>query len=653
MGQHANYIIKKSGTTKIYSLLICLLIQSMLAQSQSVPLVDSLTQLLQKNIIEEEQKLSIYNQLAYQFHTSDSTQAIFYAQKAIALSHILANSKEKGEGYKRLGLTHGYYGNSQKAIAYYDTAYLHFQAIPDTNSMIRILNNQGRQLANVGQYEKAIQGYQQAESWLSIEQDSFLLLILQFNHAACLSAAQQHPQTIDFCRKVLPLAFGLDNWYIQMELYSLQGISYTELAEYQPAEIAFNRAFKCIPRATLPVIGANYTSSNPDLESNILNNRALLYIEQNAYEKAYTDLKLAIEILENVDAKHPNGEFYVNLGIATQKMQRFTESEAYFKTGLEKLRLGNQVPLIGETYGYLADLYKETGQGILAHDYLKLAHQIQDSLLSESTQKNLQELHIKYETAKFRQELADTQLQIQAQQHQFSLLLAGIIGLFLLSGLLYYFYYIKQQSRLLALEKKQVELQYGLLRAQMNPHFIFNALNSIHGFFASNQLIRGNEFMGNFSKLVRQILDQSNIKSHLLSKELDTLRLYLDIEKERMDGDMDYTITLSPEVEEDTIELPPLIFQPFVENAVWHGIAPKKEKGHIWINLKMENDHELFCQIKDNGVGLTQKEVQLGDVRTSKGVQITKERLGERGTLSIKNNSTHSGVTVSINILID
>lgn len=622
------------------------------AQSQKDSVIDSLQRLLQTSSIEN-QKLAVYNELAYQLHTSDSTQAITYAKQAIKLAHGLLDTKAKGEGYKRLGLTHGYFGNSQMAINYYDTAYYHFKVIRDTNAMIKILNNRGRQLAEVGQYEKAIQGYLQAGSWISPKKDSMLLLILQFNHAACLSASLQHQQTIDLCQKVLPLSFALNNWYIQTELYSIQGINYTELKNYQAAEKAYNHAYECIPRATLPGIEGNYMSSNPNIESYILNNRALLYLEQAAYEKAYNDLKLATKIVENVNPKHPNGEFYVNLGIAAQGLGDFSESERYFKIGLEKLQLANQLPLIGETFGYLATLYRETGQGILAHDYLKLAHQIQDSLLSENTQKNLQELNIQYETEKFKQELAYTQLQIQEQQHQFNLFLIVVISVFLLSGLLYYFYFIQQKSKLLALEKKQVELQYGLLRAQMNPHFIFNALNSIHGFFASNQLIRGNEFIGKFGKLVRLILDQSSLEAHLLTNELDTLRLYLDMEKERMDGDLDYTITLSAEVEADMIELPPLIFQPFVENAIWHGIAPKREKGHIWIDLTMKNDNQLCCQIKDNGVGLAPQDMSLVNTHTSKGISITKERLGKKGSVKLANNQDESGVTVDMNISIN
>ncbi|MFK7934635.1 MAG: tetratricopeptide repeat protein [Saprospiraceae bacterium] len=618
---------------------------------QDQQLIDSLLQITKSNV-NDIQKAEIYNELAYQYHTTDTLLAIKYAQRAIDLARSTDHTTELGTGYKNIARTYGYYGNNQQAILHYDTAYQYFTEVKDTQAIIGGFNNVGRHLSNVGQHEKAIQGYQQAEKWLSLESDSLLWLIVKYNHAYCLYAAAQYQPTVNLCAESLPIARQLDSWYLQSELHSLTGLSYTSLLDFNQAEQAFSNAFFSIPRAEIPTIGARYISSVPDLESNILNNRALLYIEQGSYQKALDDLLLAVEILENVDAKHPNGEFYVNLGIVTQKLERWQESEAYFKEGLRRLEIANQTPFIGETYGYLAEMYRESGKGILAHDYLKLSHEIQDSILSESTQKHLQELNVKYETAKFREELAATQLQVETQQNRLILITLSAVGLLLLAILSYYFYNAKQQRRLLALEKKQIELQYGLLRAQMNPHFIFNALNSIHGFFANNELIRGNEFMGKFSRLVRQILDQSVLESHSLSDELDTLRLYLDIEKERMDGNMDYSIYIAPEVEEDIIELPPLLFQPFVENAIWHGIAPKEEKGHIWIDLQMHSEEKLHCQIKDDGVGLLQKDQQMTQLHTSKGIRITRERLGDQGEITIHNNANASGVSAEIIILI-
>lgn len=619
--------------------------------AQDTGLVDSL--LMAVKTAKANEKLTIYNELAYHFHTTDSILSLEYAEKVKRLATTQNDKKNLATAYKNIGLTYGSYGKNQMAIHAYDTAYMLFQAIQDTNQMIKVLNNVGRQYSNLGHFEKAIEGYQKAENWMSVERDSLLWLILKFNHAACLSDAFEHEATLAMCDEIIPLALAMNNWYVQVEAYSLKGINYGDLKNYTAAEIAYQKAFDCIPKASFPTVSSAYVTNNPDIEASILNNRALLYLDAEYFEKAYTDLKLAIDILEDINTQHPNGEFYINLGVAAKGLKKWQESERYFQEGLQRLKQTHQLPYIGETYAYMADLYQQSGQGLLAYDYLKKSYQIQDSLLSATTKKNLQELNVKYETEKFKKNLADSQLKMQRQRYRFNLLIIGTISLFLLGLLAYFFYYSKQQRKLLHLEKQQIELQYGLLRAQMNPHFIFNALASMQGFFANHQFVKGNEFMGKFSRLIRQILDQSVLTVHSLSAELETLRLYLDIEKERMDGNLNYYIELADNVEEEMIELPPLIFQPFVENAIWHGISPKNDHGNIWITIQMNDEtDELFCQIKDDGVGLQEDKSEFTKHHTSKGIQITRERLGKYGRFEIENTENERGVTVKIYLSI-
>lgn len=184
----------------------------------------------------------------------------------------------------------------------------------------------------------------------------------------------------------------------------------------------------------------------------------------------------------------------------------------------------------------------------------------------------------------------------------------------------------------------------------MNPHFIFNALNSIHGFFASNELARGNNFMAKFSNLVRRILDQSNLNAHTLEQEMDTLRLYLDIEKERMGEQLSYSIEIDESVEGDFIEIPPLIVQPFVENAIWHGIAGNSSGGHVSVNGFMQGEDILCIEIVDNGVGLDSTEIK---EHSSKGIKIARERLGPQGRIEIGNNNDSTGVKVALLINLD
>lgn len=649
MDIHRTVAKHMKSTTLVLSLLFGV---TLLLSGQDQRYSDSLRAVLKGTISEEEQML-IHNELAYLVHNEDSALTYQHALAALDLARRLQNEKEIGRAYKSIAQAEAYLGYNQTAIHLYDTAYHYFQIAKDSSQLAAILNNMGRQLCHVGAFERAIEGYHQAEHWARFHDEKLKLLIFNFNHAACLSAAFESEATIALCLEALTLADELDHWYIKSELYSLLGISYGDLKEFTKAEAAYTSAFAAIPKAETPNAEQGFTTTNPGMAATVFNNRGLLYLEQRQFEKAYNDFNIALELSSTDTFATSNGEYYVNIGIATKALQQWDESLSYFQEGLRRLEKAGQIVAIGETYQHLADLYYEQGNGLDAFDYLKAAHQIQDSLLSVETKKNLQELEVKYETAKFKKELSDSNLQIQQQAYRFNLLKLASLAFVLLLVWAYWFYHSKQKNRLLELQKRQVELQYGLLRAQMNPHFIFNALNAIQGFFVGQKLVQGNEFLGKFSSLIRRILDQSKQPLHSLAQELDTLRLYLDIEKERLEDQLDYTISIAPDVETAMVELPPLIFQPFVENAIWHGIAPKKEKGHIWISLEVdEKEDTLHCSIKDDGVGMKLISPTEKNEHISKGISITKERLGSRGTIQIKENEPAAGVTVNINISI-
>ena|GEM_PF-2004281 len=596
-------------------------------------------------------RMTLLNEIAYQYHPTDSGLAYHYAAEALKLSRELKDAYGMGKSFKNMALTEAYLGYAEKAIPLYDSAYYYFSAIPDSTELAAVWNNQGRQLCQVGAFEPAIQGYHQAENWARNQEDMGKLLIFLFNHAACLTDAFKAEAAIARSLEALKLANESDNWFIKSSLYSLMGINYSDLKQFDKAEAAYDAAFASLPKAEVPQTAKGITTNNPDLAADILNNRGIMFLEQMLYEKAYDDFKTALRLAREYAPQQLNAPFYINIGIAAKELGKWEESLRYFKEGLGYLEATQQRVAIGEAYRHLSDLHFQLNDGMEAYRFLQKSHQIQDSILSVETKKNLQELDVKYRTAQYKRELFEFQLQLQAQRHRMNLLgLGGLLLVLLLAGL-YWLYHIRQNNKVLQLEKRQAELQYGLLRAQMNPHFIFNALNAIQGFFVNQKLIQGNEFLGKFSSLIRRVLDQSKLPVHTLAQELDTLKLYLDIEKERLENHLDYSIQTADNVDSALLELPPLIFQPFVENAIWHGIAPKEEKGHIWIDISWDDTQEqLHCLIKDNGVGLTPSKSFIDQSHVSKGIQITKERLGERGTINIHNNARESGVSVELTI---
>ena len=178
-------------------------------------------------------------------------------------------------------------------------------------------------------------------------------------------------------------------------------------------------------------------------------------------------------------------------------------------------------------------------------------------------------------------------------------------------------------------EKQLAELEMQALRSQMNPHFIFNSLNSINMFILENNKLQASEYLSKFSKLMRLILQNSQEAFIPLEKELEALQLYLELESLRFDQKFEYKVTVADNVETTMLKVPPLIIQPYAENAIWHGLMHKKEKGHLEIGVYTA-DEILFYKITDDGIGrkkATDLKSKSGSMQKSMGMRITADRI--------------------------
>ncbi|MDG5492879.1 histidine kinase [Psychroserpens sp. SPM9] len=181
------------------------------------------------------------------------------------------------------------------------------------------------------------------------------------------------------------------------------------------------------------------------------------------------------------------------------------------------------------------------------------------------------------------------------QQLVIYMLITGLI--LLLITAFFMFKYIKQQrlaNNLLALKS---------LRSQMNPHFIFNALNSVNSFIASNDERTANKYLSDFSHLMRAVLENSEEDFIPLQKEIELLDLYTKLEHFRFQDKFDYSITVDEDVMVSEYQIPPMLLQPYIENAVWHGLRYKTEKGHLFITISKKSDTEITITVADDGIG--------------------------------------------------
>lgn len=252
-------------------------------------------------------------------------------------------------------------------------------------------------------------------------------------------------------------------------------------------------------------------------------------------------------------------------------------------------------------------------------------------------------------------ELLDKEKQLQQQQlkqndQQKKILIGGIAVIILLGIILFRNILLKRKNeahrrdnieselQLQKLESEKIkaqlqqqatELEMQALRAQMNPHFIFNSLNAINSFILQNNKQQASEYLTKFSRLVRLILQNSQSGLITPESELESLKLYLELEALRFDNHFNFAIDVNKELDTLAIKVPPLIIQPYVENAIWHGLMHKNENGRLQIEL-YEEANMLYCKITDDGIG-RKKSAELKSKSAashkSMGMQITANRI--------------------------
>jgi len=188
---------------------------------------------------------------------------------------------------------------------------------------------------------------------------------------------------------------------------------------------------------------------------------------------------------------------------------------------------------------------------------------------------------------------------------------------------------LESENKHVELQKQSAELEMQALRAQMNPHFIFNSLGSINHFILKNEGKTASSYLTRFSRLIRMVLINSQKPLITLNDELEMLRIYLDMERLRFKNSFDYVISFINEIDAENVSVPPLILQPFCENAILHGLMHKEGQRHLAIELSME-DNILQCVIADDGIGREEAAAlknPLQERGKSMGLQITTQRL--------------------------
>ncbi len=261
--------------------------------------------------------------------------------------------------------------------------------------------------------------------------------------------------------------------------------------------------------------------------------------------------------------------------------------------------------------------------------------------------------------SKYNLALAEQRLTQEINKRQRYIIYSLILGL-LLTGLAAFFYYRSNRQKELA----NYLLALKGLRSQMNPHFIFNALNSVNNYIARNDERSANRYLNDFSQLMRTVLENSEKDFISLSEELELLGLYLKLEHARFPDKFEYEIHTDPGVDPEAFQIPPMLLQPYLENAVWHGLRYKEEKGMLRIDLKPLAPGAVTITVTDDGIGRKrsaamktrnqQKQQSRGMGNIRRRVEILNRMYGDRITVSVYDlHPDGSGTKVVLNLRND
>jgi tetratricopeptide (TPR) repeat protein len=297
-------------------------------------------------------------------------------------------------------------------------------------------------------------------------------------------------------------------------------------------------------------------------------------------------------------------------------------------------------------YDQLTDLHLAMGEYKQAMDYQSLYRKLNDSLFTLEKIKVTDELERKYRTEKMSLEITNLEQENRVQQlenaqkksqlaneqsrNRTLLLLIGLVLLLAVVAVLVVSFI--QQKRKAKLRERALEIEQRLLRSQMNPHFIFNSMNAIQSYIAANNSFKAEVFLSKFAQLMRSILDNTRLPLIALEDEVATLKLYVELEQDRFKGKFDFTIEADDDL--DDLKVPPMIVQPYVENAILHGLQNLEHNGQLTIRFT-EQGEQLICEVEDNGIG-REKAREIRERKKSKhqsvSMELTQDRLSMLGS---------------------
>ena len=360
-----------------------------------------------------------------------------------------------------------------------------------------------------------------------------------------------------------------------------------------------------------------------------LSNLGWNFYREKKYDSAVSEYNRSLVYSYSAKAHSYSANALGNLGTTYRDKGQTELSLKYYAKAIEQAKLNNNFSSVYWVYLDMSDMYLQKRDTSSAFKDYVIYKKYSDLYMKKSNSQGLADAKIRYDEDTRKKELELLSLKLSNQK----LLIYGYTGLFVLSlaiGLLLFSRSkINAKRRISEMNRKISEITQANLRQQMNPHFIFNTLNSIQYYMYQHDKLATNNYLTKFSSLMRKVLENSQHTSISLRDELEALKLYLELEMIRFKDKFDYEIKVDEEIDTLLYKVPTMLIQPYVENSISHGLMPCEGKGLVKISLRLENQY-ISCTIEDNGIGreaADEKKRNGHNNHNSLGTQIVTSRL--------------------------
>lgn len=527
------------------------------------------------------------------------------------------------------------------------------------------LNQLGRKHRNISQFSKALALHQQAlevskeAKNIEFEIYSLNMISVVFRKTDAIKSA------LDYSQEALELAETIENpstgikRSINVSLNTIGNI-YQILEQYNQAIDKFKESLKLeLELGNNLGLAINYQNigecheAEGKLEEALLNFQTSLaynekinsdsgriickysiahvYVLQGKTQEALDILEPIFEDAKLADDKDIIASVSINLGWTLMHLNRYKDAKKQLTYGLEIAKKYKLLSHEAEASKFLSELSVNQGDYKNGLAYYRRSKSTEGKISNGRNMRYVNDMIMRYEAEKRSGQMEqlteeNENVKLELRRNRTTILIAGI-AMALLAGILYILYRQYQLKN----EKKLLTLEQSMLRSQMNPHFLFNSLNSIKLYIINNEKKNAVHYLNKFSKLVRKILEASSLKEIPLAEELETIELYMTIENIRFSNEINFKINIEEDIDPHTIKIPSLILQPFLENALWHGLSSKEGEKNIALDVvKGTEDGFINISVTDNGIGrVAAEEIKENKVlkRKSVGIAITKERL--------------------------